>query len=220
MNAYAYTRNSPTEWIDPNGTTIHLPPNERQREAVVAMIGDSLQHEAAAERLVVRKLLDDEGSTSYVLGVKGSIQEFANLAETAATIAKAIESTGRISVRLGDLDRGWGGASTEQVGAIRRYGDSVITIDEADIPVKLEGLYTNTRVALQHELGHALYYTKPANVAWGFHVGLSNEQAMKAENAARAWYRERARKRFGEGSLAAKMAAKHYRKRDSHPGGG
>jgi RHS repeat-associated protein len=211
-NRYSYAWNNPVLLFDPTGEVVQLTgKTEEERQQELNVIKHSLHDDEAASQLSIEEVTNEDGSTSYQVAIQGDAQAFSESSPTAAVIGEAIGSKNTIEFGFG--------SKTETVAT--GGGNSRITINPNDAGRTISGVTQTYDTMTQHEFGHGL------GIAKGTYQGRpifgppsqlgTNPEALAAENMARAWYVQKAKQQYGEGSQAARSAGILYGKpRESH----
>jgi RHS repeat-associated protein len=216
-NRYSYAWNNPLLLIDPTGETVVLTgATEENRNAELEAIKHSLHDEEAASQLSIEAIEQEDGSTQYVVVIEGDADAFSSSSPTGETIADAIGSTATIEFGFGKnaYTETHGGAYTQKLDG----GNSRITIDPDNLTPEAAGVPQTMDSAIQHEFGHSLGIAAGTYKNRSMKAG-TNWEALMAENGARLWYNKVARRKFGEGSVAATAAGRLYPPRQYHGAG-
>ena len=108
-NRYAYVRNNPLSWVDPDGRAIELLNGQSDLKVFQDLVGGD-----AAKSLYVNKI----GNRSF-LGIRGDVDGFRKLSDRASLVGMLIQDRSVIEFATTNADlRGWGGAVTRPAGAV------------------------------------------------------------------------------------------------------
>jgi RHS repeat-associated protein len=200
-NCYAYARNNPLIFIDPDGAAVELfQQTDEKRKKAFAQLQKDVGKDAAS-RMYINEVKDGD-KTRYFVGIKGNVGEFMKFGESAHDLANLVQDKQVVEYGLTKQDLGqFGGAVTyEKAEAGNQNVRVLVNPDQLSIADRnlspntilgvgrWEGQNQNPRwsvrpfttgIATWHEFGHA----------WGFihgrPGGRSNEESKAWENRMR-----------------------------------
>jgi RHS repeat-associated protein len=124
-NRYAYARNNPLIYVDPDGAAVELictggnaDQCAAQRQKELEAIQASLGNKDAASRLYINiNEVKDGDNTRYFVGIKGDVGDFMKLGDTSHDLANLVQDKQVVEFGLtkSDLSQ-WGGAVTYAPG--------------------------------------------------------------------------------------------------------
>jgi RHS repeat-associated protein len=91
-NRYAYARNSPLVYIDPDGRAVELLGDKEKRDAELAILQKDVGNKEAASKVYINEVKDGD-KTRYFVGIKGDLGDFKNLSATSADLGNLFDST-------------------------------------------------------------------------------------------------------------------------------
>jgi RHS repeat-associated protein len=122
-NRYAYARNNPLIYVDPDGAAVELICSggnadqcKAQREAELKALQNAVGNKDAASRLYINEVKDGD-NTRYFVGIKGDVGDFMKLGDSAHDLANIVQDKQVVEFGLtkNDLSQ-WGGAVTYAAG--------------------------------------------------------------------------------------------------------
>jgi len=140
-NRYAYARNNPLMYVDPDGAAVELictggnnADCKAQREIELKTLQDAVGNKEAGSRLYINEVKDGD-NTRYFVGIKGDVRDFMKLSDTSHDLANLVQDKQVVEfgVTKQDLSE-WGGAITYDKGDAGNQNVRVlVNPDQADI---------------------------------------------------------------------------------------
>ena len=183
-NRYAYARNNPLAYVDPDGAAVELiGQTDEERKKALAAIQATLGNNQAASSLYINEVKDGD-NTRYFVGIKGDVGDFEGLSSGAKDLGELVGAKQVVEFGVTDKDlpgAGKGeGAHTYAPGEIGNANPRVLVnpsaVASASVffsdtvfggsrfgPGKVRD--TTTGIAAFHEFGHAWKMWQNINAA-------------------------------------------------------
>jgi RHS repeat-associated protein len=146
-NRYAYARNNPLIYVDPDGAAVELicigvnsDDCKAQREKALKALQEAVRDKEAASRLYIKEVKEGD-NTRYFVGIKGAVGDFMKLGDTSHDLANLVQDKQVVEFGLTKQDLSeWGGAVTYDKGEAGNQNVRVlVNPDEADIATERLG---------------------------------------------------------------------------------
>lgn len=113
-NRYAYARNNPLAYVDPDGAAIELyQDTDEERRRALARLQQEAANKEAASRMYINAVQDGD-KTRYFVGIQGGLGDFAKLGDAAKGLADMVGA--KQVVEFGVTDQELPGAGKGQGG--------------------------------------------------------------------------------------------------------
>lgn len=118
-NRYAYARNNPLIYLDPDGAAVELiGDTDAERQQALQQLQKDVADKDAASRLYINEVKDGD-KTRYFVGIKGDVGSFMKLSDTAHDLANLVEHKQVVEFGLTNQNLAkYGGAVTYEKGEV------------------------------------------------------------------------------------------------------
>ena len=201
-NRYAYARNNPLIYIDPDGAAVELiGTTDDERKKALAQLRNDVGNKDAASRLYIDEV-EDGDKTRYFVGIKGDVGDFMKLSDTSHDLGNLVQNKQVVEFNLTNKDLSdQGGSVTYAKGVVGNQNVRVL-VNPNKVSIANSVLNPNTLLGMSRWAGQKespRWWVRPFTTgisewhefghAWGEIHGrpgsATNSEALQWENRMR-----------------------------------